>query len=155
MWILDSGQETSGQSTILANRSRTPGQLTRKPLVNRPHTKERKKYTKETTARSAGNSKKIKFTTLGAEIVKEFENIDAKNKKYYRNTTQRAAADFLIAEYGFEEVKKRISVLSRTNKIPYFPSITTPAQLQDKWVQLQDAVERKRKEGISKIQEVI
>jgi len=49
-----------------------------------------------------------------------------------------------LKEYGLEEVLKRIGVLPKTNNLPYFPSIMTPLQLRDKWVQLQNAVERKR-----------
>lgn len=100
---------------------------------------------KEPPAQSAAIMKE-KFTTLGAEVVKAFEVVDPKNKHYYNNPPQREAADFLVSEYGLEDVLKRISVLPRTNKMPYFPAITTPVQLRDKWVQLQDAVERKRGE---------
>lgn len=98
-------------------------------------------------AHSAAGESSQKFTTLGAEVLKSFEEVDAKNKQYYGNTTQRKAADFLIEEYGLGEVLKRISVLPKTNKMPYFPTITTPVQLRDKWMQLQDAVERKRAES--------
>ena len=87
---------------------------------------------------------------LGAEIIKALEGVDPKNKTYYGNTTQRGACDFLLKEYGLEAVLKRVSVLSKTNKINYFPTITTPVQLRDKWVQLQDAVERKRTEKSGK-----
>lgn len=96
-----------------------------------------------------------KFTALGADVLKALESVDPKNKNYYNNTSQRAAADFLVSQYGFEEVKKRIGVLAKTNKIPYFPSITTPVQLRDKWVQLQDAVDRKRGELSSKKVKII
>lgn len=90
---------------------------------------------------------KKKFSQLGADIVNLFAEVDPKNKNYYNNTSQRAAADFLIAEYGFDEVKKRISFLPKSNKLPYFPTITTPCQLRDKWIQLEDAVVRfKQKE---------
>lgn len=88
-----------------------------------------------------------RYSQLGAEVIKAFEVVDPKNKNYYSNTSQRAAADFLVNEYGLEEVKKRISVLPKTNKIPYFPTITTPVQLRDKWVQLQDAADRKKSEA--------
>lgn len=86
------------------------------------------------------------FNPLGAEIIKAFEEVDPKNKTYYGNTTQRKACDFLLDEYGLEEVKKRIAVLPKTNRLSYFPTITTPLQLRDKWIQLQDTVERKRTE---------
>lgn len=100
---------------------------------------------------NTGDAGRRKFSSLGADLIKEMESVDAKNKTYYNNTSQRAAADFIVEEYGLEEAKKRISVLPRTNKLPYFPTITTPVQLRDKWVTLQDAVERfKAKDGEKK-----
>lgn len=97
-------------------------------------------------AKDGAESEKPKHNPLGAEVIKAFEAVDPKNKKYYGNKTQRAACDFLIEEYGLEEVLKRIPYLIQTNKIQYFPTITTPVHLRDKWVQLQDAVQRKRGE---------
>lgn len=88
--------------------------------------------------------KPAEFTPLGADLIKEFESVDPKNKRYYANKTQRRAADFLIAEYGFDEVMKRVKVLPMTNKVPYFPKIYTPFDLQEKWGKLQDAVEQER-----------
>lgn len=85
-------------------------------------------------------------SVLVSELIKLFESVDPKNKTYYGNTSQRKACAFVIGEYGFEEVKKRVAFLPRTNKQPYFPSITTPVQLRDKWVNLEDAVERYKKE---------
>lgn len=94
--------------------------------------------------------KKKNHNPLGAEIIKAFEEIDPKNKRYYSNTTQRAACDFLIEEYGLEDVIKRVGVLQRTNKLSYFPTIVSPYELQEKWVKLQDAVDRKRGETSKK-----
>ena len=91
--------------------------------------------------------KKSKYNHLGGEILKAFEAVDSKNKTYYGNTTQRKACDFLLEEYGLEEILKRITVLSKTNKIPYFPTINTPNDLKEKWVKLNDAVEKKRNES--------
>ncbi|SRR6266481_1119368 len=88
-------------------------------------------------------------------VIKAFEVVDPKNKGYYGNTTQRKACGFLIEEYGLEEVLKRVGVLPRTNKVPYFPSITTPHQLKEKWVQLQDRVQQKRTELQAKKVKVI
>lgn len=89
---------------------------------------------------------KARFDILGAEVLKAFETIDAKNKTYYNNKTQRGACDFLLKEYGMEEIMKRISVLEKTNKLPYFPKITCPNDLKEKWVKLNDAVITKRTE---------
>lgn len=87
-----------------------------------------------------------RFNPLGSEVIKAFEEVDPKNKTYYGNTTQRSACDHLLNEYGLEEVLKRISVLAKTNKLPYFPKINSPNDLKEKWVKLQDAVDTKRAE---------
>jgi len=44
------------------------------------------------------------------EVIKQFESVDPKNKTYYGNKTQRAACLFLLDEYGFDEIKKRVEV---------------------------------------------
>lgn len=93
---------------------------------------------------------KTKFDVLGADILKAFEAIDPKNKTYYKNTTQRGACDFLLKEYGLDEIMKRISILEKTNRLPYFPKITCPNDLKEKWVKLNDAVATKRTESNSK-----
>lgn len=94
--------------------------------------------------KESGGKPPVRFNALGAELIKEFELIDAKNKTYYGNTTQRGACDFLITEYGFEEVKNTIILLNQTNNLPYFPTITTPVQLKEKWVQLHKAVTKEQ-----------
>lgn len=87
------------------------------------------------------------YNSLGAEIIYEMISVDPKNKTYYNNKTQRAACDFLIEEYGLEEVKNRIKIVEKTNGEPYFPTITTPVQLRDKWVQLEKAFIRHQKDS--------
>ena len=105
----------------------------------------------ETGAGSPQKKSKVLFTTLGADILKEFEDkVDPKNGTYYNNKTQRAAADFLIEEYSFEKVSKVISILQKTNKIPYYPKIYSPADLKEKWQALRDAIETKKTELIGK-----
>lgn len=82
---------------------------------------------------------------LIAEIIKKFESVDPKNKKYYGNKAQRAACEFLIETYSFAAVEERIAVLPKTNEMEFFPSITTPCELRDKWVKLGNAVKRMKK----------
>lgn len=89
---------------------------------------------------------KSRFNPLGAEILHAFEEVDPKNKTYYSNTTQRGACDYLLETYGLEEVLKRITVLPKTNRVPFFPKINSPNDLKEKWVKLQDAVDTKRME---------
>lgn len=123
------------------SKETTDGQQT----DNRRYTNKNDKNVKNEKNTSKGKPLR-EFNPLGAEIIKAFEEVDPKNKTYYGNTTQRTACDFLLDEYGLEEVKKRIAVLPQTNRLSYFPTITTPVQLRDKWVQLQDAVAKKREE---------
>lgn len=81
-----------------------------------------------------------------SEVIKSLEKVDAKNKLYYGNKTQRKACEFLIQEYGFQEVIDMIAVIpSARLKIPYFPSVTTPCELRDKWVKIYEAVHRNNK----------
>jgi len=56
----------------------------------------------------------------------------------------------LLKEYGFEEIRKRVEVLPQTNAMEFFPSITTPCQLRDKWVQLNNQIKRHQTESIKK-----
>jgi hypothetical protein len=77
------------------------------------------------------NSKEI------SEIIKEFESVDQKNSTYYGNKTQRAAAKFLLDTYGIDMVVRVIRSLKITNSMEYFPVITTPCQLKDKWTTLE------------------
>lgn len=87
-----------------------------------------------------------KYSKDGASVIHAFEEVDPKNKTYYGNTTQREACDFLIGEYGLDVVLQRVAILPKTNTMQYFPNITTPSQLRDKWVQLENAVARKKVE---------
>lgn len=77
------------------------------------------------------------------EIIKEFESIDPKNKMYYQRKIQREACKFLIENYTFEKTIEMIKIIPVVkNKISYFPSITSPLDLQEKWMKVLDAVER-------------
>lgn len=95
--------------------------------------------------------KKTEFDPLGAEVLKAFEEVDPKNKTYYGNKTQRGACDYLLKEYGMDEILKRISVLPRTNKLLYFPKINCPNDLKEKWIKLNDAVAAKRSSRVEVI----
>lgn len=90
------------------------------------------------------------YTALGADVLKAFEEIDPKNKTYYANTTQRAAADFLVAEYGFEKVMKVINLLHQTNKMTYMPIVTSPHDLKERWSKLEAGLVKKKTELTSK-----
>lgn len=108
-------------------------------------TKEKKEtITKETSKQ--GLHDKNTMENLIPEVIKLFEEVDPKNKTYYGNKTQRAACLFLLNQYGYDEIKKRIEVLPKSNTMRFFPNITTPCQLKDKWVTLDNQIQRYRQE---------
>ncbi len=89
-----------------------------------------------------GNKKKAaKFSKEGADILKAFEAIDVKNKTYYANKTQREACDFLIKEYGFDQVMKLIPKLKGSNMKSVY-QITTPWEMKEKITKVFNDVKR-------------
>jgi hypothetical protein len=75
-------------------------------------------------------------------VIKEFEKINPACKSMYGNTTQRKHCKELIQNYTLEKVVQVINLLPKTNTIDYMPTITTPAQLNTKWVQLASGLQR-------------
>jgi hypothetical protein len=83
-------------------------------------------------------------------LIKEFEKINPASKKFYGNTTQRKACEDLIANYGMERVVSVVQkTLPRTNGIQYFPTITTPLQLFEKWATLESKIKQYQSEKLS------
>jgi len=103
-------------------------------------------YHKDTNINKTKEQDSISNSQGVADVIKAFADfIDPKNKNYYGNKTQRAAADFLIKEYGLIETIKAIKVLPLLRqRISYLPSITTPCELRDKWTKISDAVNREK-----------
>lgn len=91
------------------------------------------------------NSNKKGYDPLGSEIIKRFEEIDPKNKKHYGNKTQRESCDFLIKEYGLEKTFRIIDLIKSKRGTPFFPSITSPYELQQKWTKIGEAIIRENK----------
>lgn len=80
-------------------------------------------------------------------LIKAFENINPASKKFYSNTTQRKSCQSLLDDYGLERVLGVIeNVLPKSNTMKFFPVITTPLQLVDKWATLESAIERYQSE---------
>lgn len=71
------------------------------------------------------------------EIIKEFESINPACSKMYGNTTQRQASHDLIEMYGFDKVINVIKFLESSNKVLFWKA-TTPKQLWDNWVNIQN-----------------
>lgn len=77
------------------------------------------------------------------EIIKAFEKINPACKRMYGNTTQRKACQHLIEVYGFDKTRDVVErLLPQTNGMEFFPSISTPLKLQEKWSDLESAIKR-------------
>ena len=94
--------------------------------------------------------KKILASQSDAElivsVIDSFNEINPSYKLWYGNTTQRAAVDRLLVEHGKEHLDKVLALLPKTNSMQFFPTITTPVQLEDKWAALSAAMLRKKGE---------
>lgn len=90
------------------------------------------------------------------ELIEKFIELDPKNKTYYGNKTQRKACQFLLDEYGMEQVHKMIHfIITSKGKVKYLPSITSPFELQEKWQKVLDTFSRKVVDQNEKLNNVI
>jgi len=111
---------------------------TSKSTNNQPTTNHKQELKKNKKEYSTEQS------SLIAEVIKLFEDVNPACKRMYGNTTQRQACNDLLDTYGFEEVSKVIAFLPKSNKVTYFPTITTPLQLWDKYQMLKDKWSQKK-----------
>lgn len=84
------------------------------------------------------------------DVIEAFAPVNSAYKKWFARRPQRDAASRLIECYGLEQVKKVIKLLPVSNTMQYFPTITTPLELEDRWAKLEAAWQRKRNEADSK-----
>lgn len=131
---LVAGSQIEVEQGSKIEKSRVAPEVYKDTHINNTHIKE---------THIAGEPAKI--GNLIGEVIKEMESLDPKNKMYYNNTTQRSATKFLIETYGFEIVLEMIRVIPQLKStVPYFPSVTTPCELRDKWQKIGDAVTRSK-----------
>lgn len=65
------------------------------------------------------------------EVIESFKEVNPSYKKYFGNTTQRAAVKRMLDEHGKEKLLSIIAYLPKSNASRYAPTITTPVQLED------------------------
>jgi hypothetical protein len=70
-------------------------------------------------------------------IIDSFKGVNPAYGKWYANKTQRASIERMLPIHGKERLLKVIPLLSKSNTMQFFPSITTPVQLEEKWAQLE------------------
>lgn len=84
------------------------------------------------------------------QVIDAFIEWNKAAKTWYSNKTQRAAIHRLIEEYGTEMVCRVVTHLPQSNTKEFFPTITTPAQLEQKWSQLETTYQRYKQDLIKK-----
>lgn len=124
-----------------------------------------KEHQRSTPIHNNVTMKECKQDTSGAnapanteipELIKVFESINPACKRLYGSPAQRQACQDLIDAYSFERVKRVIeSTLPKTNATEYFPSITTPVQLRDKWAILESKIKQNNSRQINNQPKVI
>jgi phage replication O-like protein O len=84
-------------------------------------------------------------------LIGEFSKLNPSCKRMYGNNTQRQACEDLIENFGLERVLTVIEkTLPKTNNLQFFPTITTPVQLRDKWIMLESAIRRYQSQNQTK-----
>lgn len=113
---------------------------TKTGIVGYTH-KRKKEMTKEITEHSSAEI---------VSVIDSFIKINPACKQFYGRPPQRKACQDLIETYGLDRVKLVIEkTLPRTNGLQYFPTITTPMQLRDKWVALESAIRKYQSEKVA------
>jgi hypothetical protein len=136
--------ESDGDSQQTVSPSPTDSQSPDQQTVSRTKDTHREGNTYKETHPAEQSSAMI------VSVIDAFKDVNPSYQKWYPNKTQRAAASHLISIHGLERVLKVVAFLPKSNTMPYFPTITTPSQLEDKWAALEAAAERKRAEINSK-----
>lgn len=80
-------------------------------------------------------------------VIKAFEKLNPASKKFYGIQAQRNACNQLIEHYSLSRVIEVVEkTLPKTNTMQYFPTITTPLQLWEKWAALESKVRQYQQE---------
>lgn len=87
---------------------------------------------------------------LIVKIIDCFEGVNELYVNWYRNLSERAAIDRLLVREGFERVEKIVKLLPKTNAKAYFPTITTPKELERDWAKLRSKLEQEKNKFTSK-----
>lgn len=88
---------------------------------------------------------------LIVKLIDSFESINPQFRRWYGGAGgQRHACDNLIQDHGLEQVLRVLKLLPVTNARAYFPTITTPVQLDNKWADLKSKLLQQKDASISK-----
>lgn len=105
---------------------------------NSEKTKPRSEKTKPNKTVSIDSINKTERSAEGAGVSsKEFQSIidmfkivDPNHERFFKNKTERAALERLVAKHGVEKITNTIKFLPTSNAIKYAPTITSPVDLE-------------------------
>lgn len=80
-------------------------------------------------------------------VIDAFREWNPAAKTWYGRKPYREAIQRLLDEYGLEMVCRVVAALPQTNQQRFFPSITTPIALEQKWKQLEAAYSRYKQDN--------
>ncbi len=95
------------------------------------------------TIKNLKNDKNVKKEDSGVppqditEVISSFKGVNPSYGKWFNNPPQRSAIERMLVVHGKDRLLKVIPFLVKSNVMPYFPTITTPIQLEDKWATLE------------------
>ena len=89
------------------------------------------------------------------DVIDSFKAVNPSYQRFFPNKTQRSAIARLLKVHGKVQILKVTAILPQTNGLPYFPTITSPSQLEDKYAQLESAMKKKKQELTDKKPKVI
>ncbi len=124
-WIKPEAPGADGKPEAPQDTARgTTGHSQRHPVpTNNTH--------KNNTNKKNTNIAKQSFAGLN-DLIELFKPVNPSYERLFANTTQRAILERLVKKMGQEKLKEILSILSKINKTPYAPTITTPLQLENK-----------------------
>lgn len=105
--------------------------------------KKENNYTKDTTRASQSDAGII------ARVIASFEGVNPNYARWYANPPQRSAVDRLLVLHGLDTLARVISLLPKTNAKAYFPTVTTPVQLENEWARLESKLKQEKDKNIN------
>lgn len=85
---------------------------------------------------SEQSSQEYNFSKEIKEVIDLFGLFNKNNNSWFKNKTQRADIKWLVESYGLDKVKKAIYLTKFCFKDNFYPSISTPHELREKWAKM-------------------
>ncbi len=93
---------------------------------------------------------KIAESKVIIEVINAFKEVNPSFGRWYSRPPQRESIKRLLKVHERDKLLRVIALLPKTNTIPYFPTITSPIQLEEKWASLESALIKKKTEVTKK-----